>query len=507
MSEHISPRSSGKAQAVIFFLVFVAAGWLFLHYFLGDNPGEEALEVREEMYGQQAKAEEANAPSLAATTYHNALEVAQQGEQEYEEGKYTAAKLSFETAAEYFGSAAREAAENRDAPPKEDEENRPKQLALAAGIETRKLKNQAVNARAQTLARDIFESALEEEQQAEEAFGAGDYLQAESGYKNAGGLFIKSRDKAQAEALEGETDLSAIRRKVESQREEMLMEKAAAEQSGGETLAAQLFSIARQRELEGDKYLQAGTKSGYLNAQRAYAEAGDSYRGAGEAAKAKAREAEMEKRRAAVAAGEAEAMRKLREESDNARAAMVEVKRLAVGSSSEKAANAAFQKATSKEAEGERSYRAGEFLHATESFLEAKTLYIQASEEIAIKFQEKSAREAEDEKKRIAERAILDLVKQFEQSLENGELGQLMSLKENENGWKEFFRTVRDVSVNINTKSKRISLESGTAQVSFQVSMSYFNKTYKKTEQKAFSREWELQFNNGDWEVVFSRFY
>ena len=64
-----------------------------------------------------------------------------------------------------------------------------------------------------------------------------------------------------------------------------------------------------------------------------------------------------------------------------------------------------------------------------------------------------------------------------------------------------------DVSVNINTKSKRISLESGTAQVSFQVSMSYFNKRIKRLSKKAFSREWELQFNNGDWEVVFSRFY
>ena len=63
---------------------------------------------------------------------------------------YRRVKLSVETAAEYFGSAAREAAKN-GCPPKEDEENILKQLALAAGIETRKLKNQAVNARAQTL--------------------------------------------------------------------------------------------------------------------------------------------------------------------------------------------------------------------------------------------------------------------------------------------------------------------------------------------------------------------
>lgn len=477
---------------------------MFFQHFKDDNPGEEALAFREEMRKQQANAEAADAPSRAATTFGKAMEIAQQGQQEYEEGKYTAAKLSFESAAEFFGIAAAEALEYPNTSPPEDNENRQKQAALSAESEMRSMKAQAIDARAPTLASELFKAGAQEEEQAEIALSAGDYARAKSLYDKAGGSFKESRDEAQAKNMAAKTDLSSMRRQVESYRQEMLREKTAARQVDSENLAPQLYENALERERAGDRYVQAGTRGGYQDAQKAYVEAKDGYRKAGETARtlAQSKITEAEK-----TAREMEATNELRRKTEEARTDMEEVKRMVAGSFSEKAANPVYKKASGREADAENSLRNGEYGSAMESFREARELYVQASEEIALMLNERSQKNNEEKKMRAAEEAIRSLIVRFERGLEEGDLNTLGALRENESGWAEFFRTVRDVSVNINERNKQISPERGTALVSFQVSMSYFNRTYKKTEKRDFSRDWELEFINGGWRITAARFY
>ncbi|MCB0594538.1 MAG: hypothetical protein H6557_22000 [Lewinellaceae bacterium] len=507
MSEKAPQKSSNKPLAVFFFLLTIAGAWFFLQHFRGDDPGAEALATREEMLNQQFKAESANAPSLAADTYNRALETAQQGEQEYEEGRFTAAKLSFEAAADFFGRAAREATENPNSPMEPGEDNRLKQPALSAREEMRNLKNEADDARSGTLAEPAFNAALQQERLADSEFQAGNYSQAEVAYRKAGELYKKSRNEAQAKAIGLEPDLSVTKRNVESLKREMLREKAVAQQADAMAMAPGLFENALKKEQAGDRNFRADTKNGYLAAQAAYAEAKDGYRNAAETARTKAQEARA---RQAMAAREAEATNDLRMKIESARSATSEMKRNVVGSPSEKEANAIYQKAAKREAAAEQSFRAGDYQAAMELFREAKGLFAQASEEMVTKLNEREAEEAEEAeeaKRKRAEREIESLIGRFEQSVEGSDVNALVAFRENERSWEDFFKKVKDISVSIKTGYKKINIEDGTAQVSFTGYITYYIKSEKRTDKFDFSRDWEMEFRRGEWVVVSSRRY
>lgn len=510
MNEKAPPRSSISALVALFIVAAVAAGWLYFQFFQGNTLGEEAQVAREEMFALQAEAQNANAPSFAEAVYDKAMEQAEQGEQELEEGNYTDAKITFEYAAELFATAAREASENLASAAATEEADRERQPALAARAEMNTLKTQAAGAAAGRLAAAAFSAALQEEEQAGREFEAGEFSLAEFSYKKAGELFKKARNEAQAKALEAETDLNAVRISVAAEKQKMQREKTAAEQVEAPTRATELFEAALQKERAGDRNFQVGTKNGYLAAQAAYADARDGYRNAAEAVKAKAREEAVEARRQEEARMEEKARTELREKAEEAKAAMLKAKGAVPGSQAEKTANTTYNTALDMEATANQQLQKEEFLAAGSSFQVAQRLYNEAGEAITDVLESKKAealkptenkRAAAIETEKQAEEEVKSLIDSYSQKLEGKDIGALSgTFKENENNWEVFFRHTKDISVDI--KDEFIQIDNDTAKATFQINLSFFNTTKNSVEKSTIIKSWQMVKDSGHWRVV-----
>ena len=101
MSES-TPEIIEQALASFFSLLTIAGAW-FLQHFRETTPGRSFGYQRR---NAQSTIQSRKANALPHRDTYNELETAQQGEQEYEEGRFTAAKLS-SAAADFFGRAAR----------------------------------------------------------------------------------------------------------------------------------------------------------------------------------------------------------------------------------------------------------------------------------------------------------------------------------------------------------------------------------------------------------------
>lgn len=508
MNEQPSPRSSKPTLAILFFLIVIAGGWLFFQFSQGGQTGDAGLAAaaRDEMLARQAEAENAGAPALAEGAYGQGLEYARQGGQEYEEGNYPAARLSYISAADLFSQAIREADSNLQAETEMKTEEMEKQPAIAARAEMSGLRGQAENARARALAEAAFNRAMQEEQQAEQEFAAGNYSLAELSYKRAGELFKIARNEAQTKALEAETDLNAVKRAVESLRQEMLREKAAAEQYESISLAKETLEQARAKEQSGDRNFRAGSRNGFLAAQNFYAEAKDRYGNALEEARAKAREEAIKARQRELAQQEEAARARQQQESEQARNSMAAEKANVAGSPSEKAANSTYQNALKMEAAGEGYLQAGNYSSAGNAFQQAGQLYARSSEEI--KNAKESAKATADseakaalDKENRAKGEIRSLINSYRQSLEREDVETIIeTFKESESQWLFFFRNARDISVSI--EDEIIQIDDNNARASFSIKMSYVNTTKNEVEKSVILKDWRLKPVNGQWKVM-----
>lgn len=512
MNQQAAPKSSKTASAVILFLVVIAGGWLYLNYFQGNRGGDSGLafEAKEKMLSRQSEADAAGASSLAEDTYIRGVEFAQQGDKEFEEGNYAAAKISYSSAADYFTQSVDEATENLTIAAEREEEAKLREPASAAKAEMLELKAQAAQAGGQTSARASFNRALQEEQQAEQEFESGDYASATLSFQKAGELFKSSRNEAHAKAIDQEADLSIVKRVVESMRQEMLKEKAMAEQSESRTMATELFENAQIKERAGDNNFRAGTRDGYSAAQATYAEARDGYRNAKEAARAKAlEEADKEKKREEALRAEAERTR-LRKEADAARADMEAARNKIGGSPSDKEASQAFQDALRMRQIGEEQYQAEDYRLAGNSFQQAERLYLRASEEISSASENKKntaddgAKAAADAEKRAREE-IDGLINSYRRSLERGDIDSMRAFDKNldEIQWARVFRNAENVTVSI--REKTIEVTGDKAYAFFKFNMSFLNTSKNSKEEYPLSREWRLEKMNGQWKIVSSR--
>ena len=73
--------------------------------------------------------------------------------------------------------------------------------------------------------------------------------------------------------------------------------------------------------------------------------------------------------------------------------------------------------------------------------------------------------------------------------------------KQDEKFWADFFRSVKDIDVTI--ENQRIQLDDDDAQVSFDLNMSFFVKTTKKTEKNVVPKKWGLKLTDGTWDLVY----
>ena len=435
---------------------------------------------------------EVSAEIFAEATYNRGLEFEQRGDQEFEGGNHLTAKLSYNSAHDFFSKSIGEANNNMDEAAKTEIQNQLKEPAIAAKQEVLGLQSEAMRASAETSAAKPYQQAVQALKKGDQAFEAGDFSAAKLSYQSASGFFKTARDEAKRSALEAEADINSIKKIVTAAKQEMLTEKANADKAGGKTLAKALFDKALESEQAGDNQFRKANKAGFLAAQEAYSTARDGYISA--------------KNQAENAVRLQEAAAKLRGEAETAKAAMAATKQGVSGNPEDKNESPAYQNALEKEANGEKQFQDEDFQAAKGSFLQANRLYTQSVREIEVILEskkEKPQEESEEVKRvKLAEQEIQKLISIYKISLEQSDLENLKQFisTDEQKGWSTFFRNVKDIEVSIN--NRKIDIDNDDATVSFNLVMSYINKTKnEKVTTPAAPKNWKLKASGGRWRV------
>ena len=467
-----------------------------------------ATDARTEMETIKSAAREAGAPNQAAKLYSDALSYEERGDAEFARGDYTAARTNYIEAAGFYRQA-RAASGSQEGPVAEAEDPQ-RAAATAARTAIAPLRTEAEKAGAANSAPDRLARARAAADRGERQFSAAEYDLALSSFQEAADGYRNARNRANQERLEGEADPAEVRGAVEQLRGEMLQAKTAAAQAQSVIWATEEWQLAQDREKEGNRGFQLGTKAGYLQAQSTYFQALDAYRAAKESA-----EAALAADRAAEAeAARSEATARATATANSARTTMREAKDRVLGTAAEKEGDADYQSAVDKERSGESAFRSGEYASAARLFEAATQLYERSAQRIATAPRAAEQAEAavtppapptEAAERQKAEQAIGSLLDQFESSFENGNLERIVSLREERALWEEFFKNVKDINASIVVDRKDILLANKTARISFRAVLSYTVKLTKEKAKNTIARDWDLEQVSGDWILVGSR--
>ena len=467
MTDQNSRKGSSSGLFIILIIVAIIGGWFF---FQDSAPAESrpATAAKKEMLKLKNQAEDADAQSLAAESFQKAINYSESGDGEFDEGNYTAAKISYNTAKGFFQLSINES-KAEAAQIKLSESNEPMPVAKTSEEEV------PINQKP----------------------------------------FEVSTTPSSEENTKEENNLIELTAAIKSQKA-MLKEKEAAMIAASETWAKDVWEEGVEQEKAGDLNLLKDTKEGYSTAKDFYSIAKNLYLNAKVKAEKAMADAENEKenetKRIEVPEVKKEEKPKntaFKKNATEAKSAMKQKKQLVPGTQVEKESSSTYKMAVNLEADAENSYRNGEYQNASAIYARAEEFYKKASAEVERMIEEKkamAAKRSKDAERLKAKNEIQVLVNEFKKSLQSGDLNKLVKAKEEKSSWAEFYKSVKNVSVRINGQGEKIFLENGSAHVSFRVNMSYQLKSKKGTQKSDFSRDWDLMLKNGKWVVVASHF-
>ncbi len=302
----------------------------------------------------------------------------------------------------------------------------------------------------------------------------------------------KSFDNVQPEANEEPPKqdlavLNELRTLSEVERQEMKNIKATAEQLGGGTQAKALFTDAFGKEQEADQEFQLNTQIGYINSQRLYKTAKETYSGIvdqlNKAEKTLARQREAEKLRTEVA----------------------QVRQALPGTLAQLKANAGYQNAQERESIAEQYFKQANYEQAIKSFQRAKDLYANvtiAKPPVKVTPPPPPAEKKADNT--LATRQIKGMLDTYASGLETADLNGLRAggfiSRQEEMSWSQFFRNVQDVTVKV--QNEKLNINGNSATVNFNILMSFFNKSKRKREDSQFPKMWKMENNGGNWKIT-----
>lgn len=459
-------------------------------------------EARAEMLSLKSEAERAGAQDFAEGTYNLALQEAVTAEEESVDGNFSAAKISFGAASDYFRRAIEEAKKENENIAHLNEEQQQRDRANLAKREMLNLKAEAEKAGGDAYARGDYRGALDLMKKGDGEYDGGNFEQAQSHYQAATEQFRKARNVANTELLQRQSDLETIRAAVRSIQQEVLREKAAAEQAKAKTLAAEQFEQGEENEAAGTNNFQQGTKSGLVAAQEYYAAARDDYLKAGELAMEAAREAEefgarARREKEAEAQRERDAREKRRQTAEAARSAMQGAKQQVPGTFSERSANPTYDIAAELETQADEQFQAGNFQEASVNFQEAEKLYTQANNELTTLLKMKRADETEKRKIEAARTDIVKIIAAYKNSLETEDAAKL-SQTFYEDRWKDLFKRADKIKVEV--YDQNIQLGNKAAEVSFRFDISY-EMGGEIVRNPPVRKNWQLEEINGNWKL------
>jgi serine/threonine protein kinase len=369
--------------------------------------------------------------------------------------------------------------------------------AAVAMSDMLKLKDAANNAGAPSSARERFDEAVRLERKGEGEFRARSFLEAKKSFDGSGALFRRSTDEAKSAAA-STADLAGLKEIVDSAKEEMALEKAAAQKAGAEKLAPGDFAQARAHEKEGERTRNAGTREGLQASRSAYQQARDEFKKAGD--------------ESVVIAGQ-------KKEADDRLAAMMQAKKNVSGSDQDRKGSAKYRSAAEAESGGRIAYNSQDYIAARDGFEKAQGLYTDAVSDIrgaaagaksggqaAEKSPEKrDPAAAAAEKTEAARRDVLRMVDSYKGFIEKGDLqglSDLLNLTDADRDiWSKFFAFSEQRLLNVVDVEPDMNRDDPL--VRFKEKLSFYNTSTRVTvaapEQK---RTWSLQPDHGAWKVI-----
>jgi len=197
-------------------------------------------------------------------------------------------------------------------------------------------------------------------------------------------------------------------------------------------------------------------------------------------------------------AEEAIQVRAAKSEADNAKAAMITMRKSIGNGSRNPTTSASYKEAIELEKKGDGQYEAKQFESAAMIYWQAEKLYKTANNLPAKQPKPKG------NSVKVEERKIQIKIDNYRELLEVGDVQGLLQERyitsKQRSGWASLFSNVENVTIKID--NQKIDIKGNKATVSFSVKMFFQNKTNNKVEESSFSKNWELERREERWMLV-----
>jgi len=185
-------------------------------------------------------------------------------------------------------------------------------------------------------------------------------------------------------------------------------------------------------------------------------------------------------------------------EADNAKAAMITMRKSIGNGSRNPTTLASYKEAIALEKKGDGAYESNQFEAATKTYWQAENLY-KTAKSLAAKQPKQPGNSS-----KIEERKIQLKIDNYGELLEVGDIqgllqGRYIKPKERR-GWASLFSNVENITIRIDNQA--IDIKGNKATASFSVKMFFQNKTNNKVEESSFSKNWELERREDRWMLV-----
>ena len=279
-----SPRKWQLAVIAIALLLIAGVWYLSQSGSSVDKPGrradfsQSATSAKEDMDLAKEKATEANAEILAGSSFLRALEAAETGDQEFDSGNYLEAKLSYNSAEDFFNKSYEEASQNVEMGAILEEKRKLIEPVSQAKKEMLAEQSRARQMGADTAVANVYTSGVEAAQQGDQDFEAEKYDAAQQAYESATGYFKQAKSEVRRKVLATKVDIDGIKDEVERAKQEMLSEKSKAEKAGAISMAKNLFDRGIQKEQLGNSAFIQENKESLAAAQNFFLDGKDLFR-------------------------------------------------------------------------------------------------------------------------------------------------------------------------------------------------------------------------------------
>jgi len=278
-------------------------------------------------------------------------------------------------------------------------------------------------------------------------------------------------------------EIDALKTSLQQERQSMLQAKEAAQSADAPNWASESYEEAIATEQMGEDNAQQLNSTALKEAKTNFATASSLFQQATE----KAEQVVAEKT-----------------EADQAKSAMLAMRR-SIGNGSRNPSNvASYKEALVVEKQGDEAYDTYQFVAATEAYMRAEILYKSAKETIARKVEKVVGNNKLIDTKKVEERTIKILIENYGQLLEVGDMQGLLQERyitaKERNAWSTLFKNVENITVKISNQA--IDVKGNKATANFFVKMFYENSTNNKIEENNFPKSWQLEKQNGKWFIA-----